>query len=229
MHISHFGTHNWQPYPSLSFSRPGAGFQGGLVDHNLGGFNRWRSHGLFGRSGLSNSNRGGYVLDFNRNGRYNKGQDGVLAFDMNRDGRIDRRDVNNSKRLMDAATGNFDFNRDGRVSRFERIKGRIYSRRFARMDRNRDGVLNAHEINRGGGKVWIDSSRGGGVGRNELHSVFNLPNSRGYGPSQRLDFVDPFSRSSHTSNNFYDGGWGCCCGGGGSYVPGRMYSGMPGY
>ena len=216
--------------------RTAPGFQGNLVDGNLDGrYRPWR-RGIFGGYSRRGSNRSGYVLDTNRNGRYDKGRDAVLAFDMNGDGRITRKDINNTNNMMKAATGNYDMNGDGRVTLFERIRGNSLRHRYSRLDRNRDGRLSAHEIHNGGGKAWIDSSRGGGVGRNELHSVFNMPNSRGYGPSQRLDGINPFSRTSHTSNNyrgggdFYGGGWGCGCHHHGGYNPGRMYAGgTPGF
>ena len=220
---------------ALHNRRTGSGFQGNLVNGNIDGRRPWR-RGIFGRYHRVGGNRAGYVLDTNRNGRYDRGRDGVLAFDMNGDGRITRKDVNNTNNLMKAATGNFDLNNDGRVTRFERARGHSLRRTYARLDRNRDGRLSSHEINNAGGRVWIDRSRGGGVGRNELHSVFNLPNSRGYGPSQRLNSVNPFSRTSHTSNNygggsdFYGRGWGCGCQHHGGYNSGRMYAGgTPGF
>ena len=210
-----------------SYPRNGAGFQGNIVDGNLDGRCRTWRRGPWGTMTRPGSNRSGYVLDLNRNGRYDRGRDGVLAFDMNRDGRIDRNDINSTNNMMKAATGNYDLNGDGRTTLSERIQGRRLRGAYARLDRNRDGRLSSHEIAAGGGQVWIDHSRGGGVSRNELYSPFNLPNSRGFGPSQRLDYVDPFSRHSHTSNNnyFYGGGWGGCTGGHGSYIPGRMYAG----
>ena len=217
------------PSPFPRFPSNGAGYQGNIVDGNLDGkFRPWR-RGIFGDLRRQGSNRSGYVLDQNRNGRYDKGRDGVLAFDMNRDGRIDRKDINNTNNMMKAATGNYDLNGDGRTSFIERIQGNALRGQYSQLDRNRDGRLDTREIAAGGGQVWIDHSRGGGVSRNELYSPFNLPNSRGYGPSQRLDYVDPFSRHSHTSNNWYGGGWGCSCGGGGGYIPGRMYAGFGGY
>jgi hypothetical protein len=54
------------------------------------------------------------------------------------------------------------------------------------------------EIQRGGGRVWIHN-RSGNIQNHGLHSAYNMPNSSGWGPSQRLDFVN-----SHTSNNW---GW----------------------
>lgn len=209
------------------FPRNGAGYQGNIVDGNLdGNFRPWRRNLFGGGWNRQGSNRSGYVLDTNRNGRYDRGRDGVLAFDMNRDGRIDRKDINNTNNMMKAATGNYDLNGDGRTSWIERIQGNALRGRYSQLDRNRDGRLDTHEIARGGGQVWVDHSRGGGVSRNELYSPYSLPNSRGFGPSQRLDYVDPFSRHSHTSNNFWGGGWGGCHGGHGGYIPGRMYAGF---
>ena len=182
------------------FQRTAPGYQGNGMNVNLDG--GWQSP--WRRPGHYSTQRQGYVIDTNRNGRYDKGKDGVLAFDMNGDGRIDRRDVNSTNDMMQAATGNFDLNGDGRVGRGEYFRGRSLQGRYFKMA-GRDGILSAHEMHRNGGKVWIDKSKGGGVGRNELHSVFNMPNSRGWGPSQRLDAVNPFQRTSHTSNNSF---WG---------------------
>ena len=178
----------------------GAGYQGNLMNNNLGGWRApWRCNQHHSQQ------RQGYVIDTNRNGRYDKGRDGVLAFDMNGDGRIDRRDVNRTNDMMQAATGNFDLNGDGRVNRSEYFNGRRLQNQYRRMDRNRDGILSAHEMHRAGGKVWVDSSRGGGVGRNELHSVFNMPSGNRWGGSVRLDAVNPFQQASHTSNNYFGG------------------------
>lgn len=206
--FSNYGSSRIRP---SFYQNNGPGFQGTLPDANVGGFKLgWRSGPfggpLFGGPRLERNK--GYALDLNRNGRYDRGQDGVLAFDMNRDGKIDKKDIHSTNQMMKAATGNYDLNGDGRTSFGERIRGNRLRHQYARLDSNRDGTLSAHEMHRGGGKVWIDSSRGGGVGRNELHSVFNLPNSRGWGPSQRLDGVNPFTRTSHTSNNWGGGQWG---------------------
>jgi hypothetical protein len=143
----------------------------------------------------------GYGIDLNKNGRFDRGKDGVLVFDMNRDGKYDKKDVSNTNKMMKAATGNFDFDGNGRVSPSERMMGQVLRRKFARLDRNRDGRLSAHEMNQAGGKVWIDRSKGGGVGKNELHSVYQIPSEFIGGTTKTLDFVDPYCRTSGTSNN----------------------------
>ena len=57
----------------------------------------------------------GYGLDLNRSGRYEAGRDGVLAFDLNRDGRVSPQEVQRSNQMLNAAGGNLDLNNDGRV------------------------------------------------------------------------------------------------------------------
>jgi hypothetical protein len=215
--------------PTPGYGYPGSsgpGFQGNISDAHVGGGSiGWRG-GVFGNFGW-NPNEG-YAIDQNRNGRYDRGRDGVLVFDTNRDGRYDKKDVQSTNDMMQAVRGQYDFNNDGRVTLAERIQGWQHQARYRQMDTNRDGVLSSDEISRAGGRVWVDHSRGGGVGANELHSVYNIPNSNGWGPSQRLDFVNPFNQTSHTSNNW---GWNPQPSpwGGGGYPGGGYYNGGGGY
>ncbi len=144
----------------------------------------------------------GYGIDFNMRPGHQRGTDGVLVFDFNKDGRYSSQDVQTSNDLMKSAVGNFDFNRDGQIDRSESSRGRALQRYYARMDSDRDGRLNSWEMNQAGARVWIDSSQGGGVGRDELHSVYRVP--AGTGSSQRLDYVDPWTgRTGATLNNGY--------------------------
>lgn len=206
--------------PSGFPQQSGPGFQGNISDAHVGGGRLdWRG-GFFGGWGMQPNE--GYALDQNRNGRYDRGRDGVLVFDTNRDGRYDKNDVQRTNNMMQAVQGNFDFNNDGRVSMSERIQGAALRRRYQQLDTNRDGVLNTQEIAQGGGRVWVDQNRNGNVQANELHSAYRMPNANGYGPSQRLDFVDPFRQVSHTSNN-----WGFPGSFSGGY-PGGSYGGWQG-
>lgn len=202
----------------------GGEYQRTLGDSFTGGV-RFGSGGFMG--GFSVQPNEGYGLDFNRNGRYDRGRDGVLVFDTNRDGKYDKKDVQQSNDLMQAASGNFDFNRDGKVSFAERIRGNVLRAKFQQMDTNRDGRLDTQEMARGGGRVWMDQNRDGQVNGGETSSVFNMPSNGRFGPTERLDFVDPTRQTSHTSNNgmhgpFGGGGYpGCGCGRGHGYgLPG---------
>ena len=163
-----------------------------LPDQNVG--SPWRCWPFGG-----NRNNNGFVIDLNNNGRYDRGRDGVLVFDTNRDGKYDQRDVSSTNDMMKAAAGNYDFNKDGRVSCCERRRGAFLRARYNQLDRNRDGKLSTWEISAGGGKVWVDKSRGGGISRDELHSPYKIP-GRFWEGSRRLDSVDPIF-GSRTSRN----------------------------
>lgn len=207
-------------------------YQQNSTDVYTGGGNHfWRERGHFwGNQGTS-----GYGLNLNQQPGHQRGQDGVLVFDMNKDGKYDKKDVQNSNDLMKAAGGNYDFNNDGRTDFLERIRGSALRQQYNRMDTNRDGRLDTNELANAGGKVWVDHSRGGGVSQNELYSPYSIPGQDAWGRqgSQRLDFVDPWRQQSHTSPNYPNwggGGWGgggCGCGaynyGGGGGQYGRYY------
>lgn len=146
----------------------------------------------------------GYGLDLNGNGRYDRGTDGVLAFDLNRDGRIDDREVQESNERLKAFGGNYDLNGDGRVNFCERIRGERLRSEMQQMDRNRDGVLDAGEIDANGGRVCIDRDRDGHFGAWEQHSPYRFP-TPGFGTGS-LGYVDPHCSYSEVNQNPW-GGW----------------------
>ena len=198
------------------FRPPGQFHQASEDIYTGGGSHPWRRRGrFFGRRGTR-----GFGVNLNQRPGHQRGQDGVLVFPDSK-GRYNKRAVQNTNDMMKAARGNYDFNGDGRVDRLEGARGRGLRHKYRSIDRNRDGRLDAGEMSRAGGKVWVDKSRGGGVGRKELHSVYRVPTKDAWGRrgTSRLDFVDPFSRTAHTSPNrpWNFGGYprGCGCGHGG--------------
>lgn len=182
-----------------------------------GGKHFWRRRGHWFGGGRGTN---GYGINLNQRPGHQRGQDGALVFPDSR-GRYNRKAVQDSNDMMKAARGNFDFNNDGRTDLFERIRGRGLSNKYSKLDSNRDGKLSAHEISRGGGKVWVDRNRNGRVSGHELHSPYRVPTNDQWGRrgTSRLDFVDPHSRTAHTTPNrpWNFGGYphGCGCGHGG--------------
>jgi hypothetical protein len=108
---------------------PAPATKNNISDAHVGGGNiGWRG-GIFGHFGYQPNE--GYALDQNRNGRYDRGRDGVLVFDTNRDGKYDKKDVQNTNNMMQLGRGNYDFNNDGRVSFAERIQGAWHRARYS--------------------------------------------------------------------------------------------------
>ena len=134
----------------------------------------------------------GFALDLNGSGRYERGRDGVLAFDINRDGRTTPQEIEQSRNMLNSFGGNYDKNGDGRVTPCERAQGRATQDRVSQQyDLNHNGVLENFELARGGAHVLVDSNRDGKTQNWEQHSVYNFPvPGQGRG---RLDFVDPYA------------------------------------
>lgn len=154
---------------------------GNLPNANVG------QHGWLGQTQ-------GYALDLNRDGRYERGRDGVLAMDLNRDGRITPNEIQESRERLKAMGGNFDLNGDGNTTICERSKGARYQREMRQNDENGDGVLSAGEFARAGGRVLVDRNRDGRFDEGESFSPFQFPTG-GFGRG-RLNYIDPFSGST---------------------------------
>ena len=158
-----------------------------------------------GRNGfLGLGTQRGYALDTNGDGRYTAGKDGVLAMDLNRDGRVTPDEITGSKERLQAMGGNYDFNKDGHTTICERAKGQSYQREMSRYDTNHDGSLNGGEFARAGGRVLVDSNRDGKFQQWEQHSPFNFPTG-GFGRGS-LNYVDPFCNTNNI--NHKTGPWG---------------------
>jgi len=177
---------------------------------NQGGQNLPNANvGQHGFLGMQTTN--GYALDTNGDGRYTRGQDGVIGMDLNRDGRVSPQEIEGSQQRLQSMGGNFDLNHDGRTSVCERMKGSGYQREMNQYDSNHNGRLEANELSRAGGRVMVDSNRDGKFQQWEQHSPYNFPTG-GYGQG-RLNYVDPFCNTNsvnHQSNPWGPSPWGPC-------------------
>lgn len=145
------------------------------------------------RQGLFTSHQvEGYGVDMNRNGSYDRGRDGVLAFDLNHDGQIDDKEVQGSNERLKAFGGNYDLNGDGKVNLCERIKASQYQQQMQGMDANRDGKFSTSEISNNGGRVCIDRNRDGQFdAQTEQYSPYSFPTAGGR--RSEIGYVDPHS------------------------------------
>jgi len=169
---------------------------------------------------LGLQNQGGYATDLNNNGRYDAGQDAVLAMDLNRDGRVDRNEIEGSRRRLMSMGGNFDFNGDGKVGLFERMQGGTMSREMRSRDQDGDGRLSQWEFAQAGGRVMTDQNRDGNFQPWEQHSPFNFP-TPGFGRGS-VGTIDPFQNFTGVNHrgNVWGGGFP-----GGGFPGGGGYGG----
>ena len=156
------------------------------------GFNNWRSPM-------------GYGLDLNNDGKFDPNKDGFLSFDLNRDGQHTDQEIQQSRNLLKAFSGDFDVNGDGQVDFGEYFQG--YSNFFqARsMDLDRDGILSKWELQKAGGSVVrrerteVQTNGGPGFRQVDEWKAFgldNLPNGR------RFEYLNPWFGSFETSPRF---------------------------
>ncbi len=64
---------------------------------------------------VAGQNKQGYALDFNNNGTFDR-NDGVLAFDLNKDGKMTAREIEQSRTMLKVFSGDSDLNGDGNVN-----------------------------------------------------------------------------------------------------------------
>lgn len=126
----------------------------------------------------------GFGLDLNGDGKFDSKNDGFLSFDFNRDGQHTDQEIQHSRNLLKAFSGDFDTNGDGRMDFNEYWQGFSNYFQARSMDLDRDGVLSKWELQRAGGSVVTRDDRQfireGGTGWRS-HSLDNLPGGRRFG------------------------------------------------
>jgi EF hand len=148
----------------------------------------------------------GFGIDLNGNGRFDPKQDGVLAFDFNRDGKLDNSEISHSREILKSFSQPNYF--PGGETQEERWNSEGIMRLRGQIDVNNDGKLSAEELKNSGAMIWIDSNGDGKVAnesvsngsRFELSETFKTDQfPRGLSPWGQLDFVDVRNNRAQTS------------------------------
>lgn len=141
----------------------------------------------------------GFGMDLNGDGKFDSKNDGFLSFDLNRDGQHSEQEIQQSRNLLKAFTGDFDANADGRVDYNEFFQGFSNFFQARSMDLDRDGVLSKWELQRAGGAVVQENQASKymlGAEPWKAHSLDNLPGNR------RLEQFNPWNGSYTSSFNW---------------------------
>ena len=119
----------------------------------------------------------GYGVDLDGDGKFQAGKDGVLAFDINGDGRIDANEIAESQRRLSLMT------EAPRILHFADKKGqqRANERRqlMAQYDKNNDGHLDASELHAAGAKMLVDSNKDGVYSADEAQGLSRIETDGG--------------------------------------------------
>lgn len=139
------------------------------------------------------SGTNGYGLELNGRAGFQRGQDAVLAFDFDGNGRHSKAEVAMTNDMMKAAGGNYDFNKDGNVSLMERLRGFDLRARYRTIDRDQDGRLQSSEMHAAGGVAWKDLDGDGHIQSYERQNLWNSFSRRGgLLQAQGVDWVDGY-------------------------------------
>lgn len=135
----------------------------------------------------------GYGVDLNGNEQYDRGQDAVLGFDSNRDGKLDQQEITATNNILSAWGGDSDFNHDGMVDKGEQIRGAGYRAKYAGLDKDKDGKLSNEELHAAGAKAWVDKDKDGQVDGTEVESIDRVHSNSLF--PKKIEEVDPNGQS----------------------------------
>ena len=129
---------------------------------------------------------GGFGVDLNGDGRMNAGSDGVVAFDLNKDGRISKKEIRSSKGILKSLTGKASGLRSSSPCKRAKAKKRR-KKLLRRFDLNRDGKVSSFELQRKGARVLVDGNRNGRFESYESQSLGRIRTNSG---TFRLNMLD---------------------------------------
>lgn len=129
--------------------------------------------------------RSGFMVDLDGNGRMQHGRDGVLAFDLNQDGRVSQKEIRKSKSQMEHLTGTHKDLKS--KSPCKKAKAEKYRKKLIkRYDVNRDGKVSNYEMKLKGGQMLVDTNLNG---RYESHEAQGMDKANTFSGSFRLNML----------------------------------------
>ncbi len=133
---------------------------------------------------VAGENKQGYALDFNNNGTFDR-NDGVLAFDTNKDGKMTGREIEESRAMLKVFSGDNDLNGDGKVGGLEGMVAQKMREKFGeKYDLDGNGQLGQNELMQGGARVLSDTNGDGRFSQNEVYTANNIQVNTPFGPNR---------------------------------------------
>ncbi len=146
---------------------------------------------------ISRENQG-YGVDLNDNGHYDRGQDAIIGFDSNHDGKIDQREVEHTNNILSAyGGGSADTDGDGVVSAKEKLQNASYRAQYAALDKDHDGKLSNSELKAAGAQAWVDHDQDGKIEKGETQDIDHIRTGAGFkGKNSKITELDPNGKTS---------------------------------
>lgn len=132
----------------------------------------------------------GFGIDLNGSGNFERKSDGILAFDFNRDGMLDKDEITQSRDILKSFSQPHYF--PGGDTQEERWNSEGIMRLRAQIDKNNDGRLDRQELKESNAMLWVDHNGDGKPGTEVFASEtyradsFSTENN----PFRELEFVD---------------------------------------
>jgi hypothetical protein len=184
---------------------------------------------LFGQNNNFTIHQKGYGVDLDGDGQFQGNKDGILAFDVNRDGRIDDKEITESQRRLKLLTeGPKKGNGIGGMVQYAKDSAERAAL-LKQYDKDGDGKLNNYELQSAGAKMLVDRNSDGQFTGDEAQNInnirtrsgrfslneLNLGTRLGGGPaSSSVSRRPSFCGGGGGWGGWGGGGWGGGCGGG---------------
>ena len=159
----------------------------------------------------------GFGVDLDGDGQFQGNRDGVLAFDINKDGKVDQMEVNESNRRLKLLMSNEPIkHQNGILKGTTDLKAEAERAELRKQyDKDGDGKLNAYELQVAGGKMLVDSNQDGKFEATEAQDLRALRTDAGAFALKSFDLRGNYSvvDRGNACSPWAEGssrGWGAC-------------------